>query len=72
MDDLGKAGCVVPVMDSKAMADAILDLAFHPEKMKRMSEIGKKRVEKYYRKERFLTQYRELYRTLGEASSWQE
>ncbi|MCI5826889.1 MAG: GT4 family glycosyltransferase PelF [Lachnospiraceae bacterium] len=71
-DDLGKAGCVVPVMDSKAMADAILDLAFHPEKMKRMSEVGKKRVEKYYRKERFLTQYRELYRTLGEASSWQE
>lgn len=64
-DELGKAGCIVPVMDSKAMAEAILDLAKHPEQRKKMGEIGKRRVDKYYRKENFLKQYHELYQALG-------
>lgn len=64
-DDLGRAGYVVPVMDSKAMAKSILYCAKHPEQLKRMGETGKKRVEKYYRAQDFLEQYRELYQKLG-------
>lgn len=66
-DNLGKAGIVVPVMDSKAMADAVLYLIKHPEQLKSMGETGRKRVEKYYKKESFLQQYRELYQRLKEA-----
>ena len=47
------------------MAEAILDLVKHPEQRKKMGEIGKRRVDKYYRKENFLKQYHELYQTLG-------
>lgn len=63
-DDLGKAGLIVPIMDSKAMAEAVLYLAKHPEQLKIMGEVGRKRVSKYYRKEGFLQQYRDLYHTL--------
>lgn len=64
-DTLGKAGYVVPVMDSKAMAEAILFCEKHKEQLKEMGEIGRKRVEKYYRKEDFLEKYKELYQKLG-------
>lgn len=66
-DHLGKAGIVVPVMDSKAMADAILSFIKHPEQLKKMGEVGRKRVEQYYKKESFLQQYRKLYQTMREA-----
>ncbi len=64
-DTFGKAGYIVPVMDSNAMADAIIECASNPARLKEMGQNGKKRVEKYYRKEDFLNQYRELYRKLG-------
>lgn len=64
-DDLGKAGIIVPVMDSKAMAEAIIYLAKHPDERKRMGETGKCRVEKYYQKDIFLKKYRDMYQTLG-------
>ena len=64
-DELGKAGCIVPVMDSKAMAKEIINLANHPEKRKKMGETGKSRVAKYYNKDSFLKQYHDLYYTLG-------
>jgi len=63
-DEYGKAGMIVPVMDSKAMAEAVLYLARHPEQRKAMGEAGKKRVARYYKKESFLQQYRELYQEL--------
>ena len=63
--ELGKAGCIVPVMDSKAMAKEIINLANHPEKRKKMGETGKSRVAKYYNKDSFLKQYHDLYYTLG-------
>lgn len=66
-DDLGKAGLIVPVMDSKAMAESILYLARNPEKRRKMGEVGRKRVTKYYKKESFLQQYYELYHSLEEA-----
>ena len=64
-DNLGRAGYVVPVMDSKAMAQAILYCAKHPEVLKKMGEVGKERVRRFYSKQDFLNQYRELYESLG-------
>ena len=70
-DDLGSAGYIVPVMDSRAMADAILYLARHPQKREKMGETGKKRAATYYQKHVFLEKYRELYQSLGEEKAWQ-
>ena len=47
------------------MAKEILYLAKHSNERKKMGEIGKKRVEKYYQKENFLKKYHDLYQTLG-------
>lgn len=66
-DSFGKAGLIVPVMDSKAMAEAVLYLAGHPEELHKMGEAGRKRIKQYYNKENFLEQYRRLYQRLGEA-----
>ena len=62
-DDLGRAGIVVPVMDSEAMANAILECARYPEELKKMGQVGRRRVETYYGQDLFLTKYRELYDT---------
>lgn len=64
-DELGKAGYIVPVMDSDAMAEAILKCINNPKKLKEMGEIGKKRVQKYYRREQFLSQFEKLYQEVG-------
>lgn len=64
-DEFGRAGYIVPVMDSEAMAQAILKCARHPEQLKKMGETGKKRVTLYYREEDYLEQYRLLYEKLG-------
>ncbi len=64
-DDFGKAGIVVPLMDSAAMADAFLYMLHHPEEVQAMGEAGRARVEKYYQKEAFLKQYHDLYDELG-------
>ena len=74
-DTLGKAGIIVPVMDSKEMAEAILTLANNPTLRKEMGSIGKKRVKNYYQKESFLRQYDALYQELysesgGEKDGW--
>lgn len=61
-DTLGNAGIIVPVMNSKAMADAIIYLIKHPNELKKMGEVGQKRVEEFYRKENFLSQYHEIYK----------
>lgn len=64
-DEIGLAGLVVPVMDSQAMAKAVTTLANDPKKRMRMGKNGKKRVEKYYKKEYFMKTYRDLYEELG-------
>ncbi len=64
-DDLGRAGLIVPVMDSKEMAKAIIYCADNREQLKEMGRVGRKRVEKYYKKIDFMEKYRELYEELG-------
>lgn len=65
-DDFGHAGLIVPVMNSEEMAKAILYCIHHPKECKRMAEAGKKRVKRYYQKDDFLKQYRELYNKMAE------
>lgn len=66
IDDFGKAGIVVSLMDSKAMAEAIISLIEQPETLREMGRAGQKRVKQYYRREKFLERFEELYKEVGE------
>ena len=65
-DRFGTAGLVVPVMNSEAMAQAILRLLRDPERMRRMGQAGRKRVEAYYSRQDMLDAYRGIYDRLKE------
>lgn len=65
-DNFGPAGLVVPVMNSEAMAQAILRCIRNPELMTRMGQAGRKRVETYYSREGMLDSFRNLYHHLEE------
>jgi glycosyltransferase involved in cell wall biosynthesis len=60
-DDLGQAGYVVTVMDSDDMSKKIVKLCHDKKLRETMGSIGKDRVDKYYRNEQFLNEYRKLY-----------
>ena len=64
-DKFGRAGYIVPVMDSKAMAEAILKCMDHPKVLKEMGQNGKKRVQEFYRREQFLSRYEKMYQEVG-------
>lgn len=67
-DRFGPAGLVVPVMDSEAMARAILRCIQDPELLTRMGKAGRKRVEAYYSRAGMLAAYRGLYHQLKEGT----
>ena len=60
-DEFGKAGEIVPVMNPRLMAKAILKIAGDRNQMRTMAENGYRRVVKYYQEEAFLSAYREQY-----------
>ncbi len=64
-DRLGEAGIIVPIMDYKALAQAIIDISVNEAARKRMSETGMARVEALYTKARFIEKYKELYLRLS-------
>ena len=64
-ETLGQAGFVVPVMDSKTLADTIVQCANEPEGLQKMGEIAQKRVAAYYRREDFLNRYKSIYGLYG-------
>ena len=64
-DELGRAGYVVPVMDSKTMTDTILHCAKDKDKLLQMGKVGQKRVETHYRSEDFLNRYKGIYALYG-------
>lgn len=64
-DELGRAGYVVPVMDSKAMAEVIIHCAANRERLAEMGQVGRKRIETYYRSEDFLNRYKSIYGLYG-------
>ena len=65
-DDFGPAGIVVPVMNSEAMAQAILRLIHNPGQLARMGQAGRKRVETYYSLKGMLDAFRRVYEYLEE------
>jgi len=56
---------VVPVMDSKTLADTIIQCANEPETLQAMGEAAMKRVSTYYRREDFLNRYKSIYDLYG-------
>lgn len=67
-DRFGPAGLVVPVMNSEAMAQAILRCIRNPGLVTSMGQAGRKRVEAYYRREGMLNAFRSIYDHLEEES----
>lgn len=65
-DSFGPAGLVVPVMNSEAMAQAILRLLQNPALLRRMGQAGRQRVKAYYTREGMLAAYRDIYKRLEE------
>lgn len=67
-DRFGPAGLIVPVMNSEAMAQAILHCIRNPELLTRMGQAGRKRVEAYYSRKEMLDAFRNIYECLEEES----
>ena len=67
-DRFGPAGLVVPVMNSEAMAQAILRLLRNPALLAGMGQAGRKRVEAYYSRKGMLDAFHNLYEHLEEGS----
>lgn len=70
-DDLGKAGFIVPIMDTEALAQKIVYCANNKEIVRKMGKIGKERVSKFYTNSYFLDEFRRIYEELGESNLWQ-
>ena len=64
-DTLGQAGFVVPVMDSKMLADTIVQCAEESENLQKMGETARKRVAAYYQRTNFLNRYMSIYGLYG-------
>ena len=64
----GPAGFIVPIMNSEAMAQAILRCIRNPVLTADMGKAGRKRVEAYYSREGMLNAFRSIYIHLEEES----
>lgn len=64
-DTFGPAGIIVPVMNSDAMAQAIMRFIRNPELLSTMGEAGHKRVEKYYDRQAMLDAFYDIYNHLS-------
>ena len=69
-DTLGPAGLVVPVMNSEAMAEAVIRCIRDPKMGRGMGKAGRKRVEQSYSRKVMLERFRGLYESLG-GGRWQ-
>lgn len=67
-DRFGPAGVVVPVMNSEAMAQAILRFLRNPGLAETMGRAGRKRVEAYYSRDGMLDAFRTIYQRLKEGT----
>ena len=65
-DGIGPAGLVTHIMNQEEIAQAMLDLAHHPDKRMQMGENGYRRVMARYRMDQMLDTYRRIYRDFEE------
>lgn len=69
-DLFGHAGICVPPMHQSELLGALLKLCQHPDKAREMGNIGQKRVETYYTKEKMVDNYLDVYKKV--IDQWQE
>lgn len=67
-DSFGPAGLIVPVMNSEAMAQAVLRCIRNPDLLREMGQAGRRRVEACYSREGMLDAFRDIYKHLEEES----
>jgi polysaccharide biosynthesis protein PelF len=60
--EFGHAGRIVPIADPDAIAAAALELLSDPQQWHAAQQAGIQRVERYYRQEQVIAEYRGLYR----------
>jgi glycosyltransferase involved in cell wall biosynthesis len=60
----GSSGILVPIGDSRALADAIVNLLANPDLGRRMGQVGRKRVEQEFRQEIVWSELVDLYQEL--------
>ncbi len=71
-DDLGIAGMCVEPMNRMALASAMERMCTNADERLAMGEAGKRRASRFYRQERMVATYRELYQELCKAgATWQ-
>lgn len=63
-DCFGPAGMITPVMNSEAMAQAILRCIRDPKMLESMGQAGRKRVEAYYSRDNMLKEFHNIYEGL--------
>lgn len=69
-DSFGIAGYCVPPMFREGLADAMEKMCESRKRRIHMGKAGQKRVDKYYRHERMLENYKELYREVEQTYGW--
>lgn len=65
-DTFGTAGILCHIMNIGEIANAIVELATHPQEREKYGEAGYERVKKYYRSEQLTERYREIYDSIAE------
>lgn len=65
-DEFGVAGYCVPPMYREGLADAMEKMCTSRRRRLRMGKAGQQRVDTYYRHERMIEQYRQMYREVEE------
>ena len=69
-DDLGCAGICVPPMERTALCNALERMSTHTEERYLMGQVGKKRVERFFRHEDMIANYEKAYTEV--MSKWRE
>lgn len=64
-DGFGKAGIIVPMMNTAKIASAVIKLSRDIELRNEMGANGKKRVKKYYTAEKCVESYKKIYESFG-------
>lgn len=59
-----ETGIIVPLKDPLSLADAVLKLITDPPRMKKMGELGKERVRRYFTPEKFISEHEDFYREI--------
>lgn len=68
-DEYGRAGFVIPPMNSELLAQRMEQLCLNPELRFRMGEVGKQRVQHHYRRDEMIRHYETNYEEVLE--QWQ-